>query len=59
VEHTAGVGRAWPAVSWHNQHDEVEKVEKGVRLSLAHVTEWRTPIRYRNLLPVEPTTAPS
>ena len=44
----------WLAVSWHNEHDDVEK---GMRLSLADVTTWKSPIRYRNILLVNPVAA--
>lgn len=50
----AGDGdRKWLAVSWHH---EDEPVEKGMRVSFVDVTAWRNPLRYRNVLLVEPTT---
>lgn len=42
----------WLAVSWHH---EDEPVEKGMRVSFVDVTAWRSPLRYRNVLLVEPT----
>jgi hypothetical protein len=46
--------RKWLAVSWHNEHDDVEK---GMRLSLIDVTVAADPIRYRNVLLVTPVAA--
>src|SRR5262245_51644066 len=47
-------GRKWLAVSWHNEHDATEK---GMRMSFVDVTAWENPIRYRNVLLVNPIEA--
>jgi hypothetical protein len=46
--------RGWLAVSWHNEHDEVEK---GMRVSFIDVTVGANPILYRNVLLVTPVAA--
>jgi hypothetical protein len=51
----AGNGsRRWLAVSWHK---EVNGVEKGTRMSFVDVTNWGDPVRYRNVLLVNPVAA--
>ncbi|MGH8636531.1 MAG: hypothetical protein ACREUZ_05285 [Burkholderiales bacterium] len=47
-------GRNWLAASWHNEDDAVEK---GMRISFVDVTAWSDPIRYRNVLLVNPLDA--
>jgi hypothetical protein len=51
--------RKWLAVSWHH---EADGAEKGMRMSFVDVTDWRDPLRYRNMLlvnPIEAADAPS
>lgn len=47
-------GRNRLAASWHNEDDTVEK---GMRISFVDVTAWSNPIRYRNVLLVNPLGA--
>jgi hypothetical protein len=47
-------GRKWLAVSWHSEQDDVEK---GIRMSFVDGTDWSNPIRYRNVLLVNPIAA--
>jgi hypothetical protein len=44
----------WLAVSWHK---EVDGVEQGMRMSFVDVTSWGDPVRYRNVLLVNPIAA--
>jgi hypothetical protein len=44
-------GGKWLLASWHNEHDDFEK---GMRISCVDVTSWQNPIRYRNVLLVDP-----
>jgi hypothetical protein len=46
--------RKWLAASWHSEQDDVEK---GMRMSFVDSTDWSNPIRYRNVLLVNPIAA--
>lgn len=47
-------GSRWLAASWHSERDDIEK---GMRISFVDVTDWGNPIRYRNVLLVNPIAA--
>jgi hypothetical protein len=50
----ANGARKWLAASWHK---EVDGVEQGMRMSFVDVTSWGDPVRYRNVLLVNPIAA--